>query len=56
LDFTNATQPIQIILKELSNVNYWVKTTYSNASLEEYSNLTEENGTTEDETYYTKDV
>jgi hypothetical protein len=55
-DFVPATQPIQIIKKELSNVNYWVKTTYSNVSLEEYSNLAEENRTTEDETYYTKDV
>jgi hypothetical protein len=55
-DFMPATQPIQIIKKELANVNYWVKTTYSNVSLEEYSNLAEENRTTEDETYYTKDV
>jgi hypothetical protein len=55
-DFAPATQPIQQIVKELANVNYWVKTTYSNVSLEEYSNLAEENRTTEDETYYTKDV
>jgi hypothetical protein len=55
-DFDPVTQPIQIIKKELANVNYWVKTTYSNVSLEEYSNLAEENRTTEDETYYTKDV
>jgi hypothetical protein len=55
-DFNPVTQPIQIIKKELANVNYWVKTTYSNVSLEEYSNLADENRTTEDETYYTKDV
>jgi hypothetical protein len=55
-DFAPATQPVKRILKELANVNYWVKTTYSNVSLEEYSNLAEENRTTEDETYYTKDV
>jgi hypothetical protein len=55
-DFDPVTQPIQIIKKELANVNYWVKTTYSNVSLEEYSNLADENRTTEDETYYTKDV
>jgi hypothetical protein len=55
-DFAPATQPIQQIVKELANVNYWVKTTYSNVSVEEYSNLAEENRTTEDETYYTKDV
>jgi hypothetical protein len=55
-DFAPATQPIQQIIKELANVNYWVKTTYSNVSVEEYSNLAEENRTMEDETYYTKDV
>ena len=55
-DFAPATQPIQIIKKELANVNYWVKTTVSNVTLEEYSNLAEENRTTELETYYTKDV
>jgi hypothetical protein len=55
-DFAPATQPIQQIVKELANVNYWVKTTVSNVSVEEYSNLAEENRTTEDETYYTKDV
>ena len=47
-DFSPATQPIQHILKELSNVNYWVNTTYSNVALEEYSNLAEENRTTID--------
>jgi len=55
-DFEPATQPIQIIKKELGNVNYWVKTTVSNVTLEEYSNLAEENRTTELETYYTKDI
>jgi hypothetical protein len=55
-DFAPATQPIQIIKKELGNVNYWVKTTVSDVSLEEYSNLAEENRTTELETYYTRDV
>jgi hypothetical protein len=55
-DFAPATQPIQIIKKELGNVNYWVKTTVSNVTLEEYSNLAEENRTTELETYYTKDI
>jgi hypothetical protein len=55
-DFEPATQPIQQILKELANVNYWVKTTYSNVTQEEYSNLADENRTTEDETYYTKDI
>jgi hypothetical protein len=55
-DFNPQTQPVQRILKELVNVNYWVKTTVSNVTEEEYSNLTEENRTTEDETYYTKDI
>jgi hypothetical protein len=55
-DFNPQTQPVQRILKELVNVNYWVKTTVSNVTEEEYSNLTDENRTTEDETYYTKDI
>ena len=42
-DFEPATQPVQIIRKETSNVNYWVKTTYENVSEEEYSNLEDEN-------------
>ena len=42
-DFSPVTQPVQRIVKELSNVNYWIGTTYSNVALEEYSNLTEEN-------------
>jgi len=55
-DFNPATQPVQRILKELGNVNYWVKTTYSNVTLEEYSNLAEASRTTEDVAYYTRDV
>ena len=51
-DFEPATQPIQQILKELTNVNYWVKTTYSNVTQEEYSNLADENRTTTTETVY----
>tara|TARA_B100000073_G_scaffold267513_1_gene227106 strand:- start:56 stop:1315 length:1260 start_codon:yes stop_codon:yes gene_type:complete len=42
-DFSPATQPVQIIKKELGNVNYWVETTYTDVEFEEYSNLTEEN-------------
>jgi hypothetical protein len=42
-DFDPVTQPIQIIRKETSNVNYWVKTTYENVSEEDYSNLEDEN-------------
>ena len=42
-DFNPVTQPIQIIKKELQDVNYWVKTTYENVTEEEYSNLTDEN-------------
>jgi hypothetical protein len=42
-DFDPVTQPVQIIRKELSNVNYWVKTTYENVTEEEYSNLADEN-------------
>ena len=42
-DFDPVTQPTQIIRKETSNVNYWVKTTYENVSEEDYSNLEDEN-------------
>ena len=49
------SQPVQIIRKETSNVNYWVKTTYENVSEEEYSNLTEENRRTITETAYTNE-
>jgi hypothetical protein len=42
-DFNPATQSVQQIVKELGNVNYWVETTYSDVTLEEYSKLTEEN-------------
>ena len=42
-DFEPTTQPVQQIVRELSNVNYWVETTYTDVDLEEYSNLTEEN-------------
>jgi len=54
-DFNPVDQPVQRILKELGNVNYWVKTTYSNVTLEEYSNLTDENRTTTIETVYTNE-
>ena len=54
-DFNPPDVPVQRILKELSNVNYWVKTTVSNVSLEEYSNLAEENRTTVTETYYSNE-
>jgi hypothetical protein len=54
-DFDPVTQPVQIIRKETSDVNYWVKTTYENVSEEEYSNLTEENRRTITETAYTNE-
>ena len=54
-DFDPVTQPVQIIRKELSNVNYWVKTTYENVSEEEYSNLNEDIRTTATETVYTNE-
>ena len=41
-DFDPVTQPVQIIRKETSYVNYWVKTTYENVSEEDYSNLEDE--------------
>jgi hypothetical protein len=42
-DFNPATQSVQIIRKEMGDVNYWVKTTYENVTEEEYSNLADEN-------------
>jgi hypothetical protein len=42
-DFDPVTQPVQIIKKEMGEVNYWVNTTYENVSEEEYSNLAHEN-------------
>jgi hypothetical protein len=54
-DFDPVTQPVQIIRKETSDVNYWVKTTYENVTEEEYSNLTEENRRTITETAYTNE-
>ena len=54
-DFAPATQPVQQIVKELSNVNYWVNTTYTDVALEEYSNLTEENRQTVTTTQYSND-
>jgi len=50
-DFDPVTQPVQIIKKEMGDVNYWVKTTYKNVSEEEYSNLTEENRRIVDDIY-----
>ena len=54
-DFAPATQPVQQIVKELSNVNYWVNTTYTDVELEEYSNLTEENRQTVTTTQYSNE-
>ena len=55
-DFNPVDQPVQRIVKELTNVNYWINTTYSNVTLEEYSNLAEASRTTVEETYYTRDI
>jgi hypothetical protein len=50
-DFDPVTQPVQIIRKEMGDVNYWVKTTYENVTEEEYSNLTDENRRIVDDVY-----
>jgi hypothetical protein len=50
-DFEPVTQPVQIIRKEMGDVNYWVKTTYENVTEEEYSNLTDENRRIVDDVY-----
>ena len=54
-DFNPVTQPIKIIKKELQDVNYWVRTTYTNVTQEQYSNLNEETRTIKLETYYTNE-
>jgi len=54
-DFEPVTQPIQTIKKELGNVIYWTKTTYSNVSAEAYSNLTEDNRRTITTTRYSNE-
>ena len=54
-DFNPATQSVQIIRKEMGDVNYWVKTTYENVTEEEYSNLADENQRTITETLYTNE-
>lgn len=54
-DFEPVTQPVQQIVKELSNVNYWVTTTYKDVALERYSNLTEENRQTVTTTRYSNE-
>jgi hypothetical protein len=54
-DFDPVTQPVQIIRKEMGDVNYWVKTTYETVSEEEYSNLNEDIRTTATETVYTNE-
>jgi hypothetical protein len=54
-DFEPVTQPVQQIVKELSNVNYWVTTTYKDVALERYSNLTEENRQTITTTRYSNE-
>jgi hypothetical protein len=54
-DFNPVTQPMQRILKELGNVNYWVETTYSDVTLEEYSKFTEENRRTVATTQYSNE-
>jgi hypothetical protein len=54
-DFEPVTQPIQTIKKELGNVNYWIMTDYLDVSLEEYSNLAEENRRTVTTTQYSNE-
>jgi len=50
-DFDPVTQPVQIIRKEMGDMNYWVKTTYENVTEEEYSNLADENRQIVDDIY-----
>ena len=50
-DFSPVTQPIQNIKKKMESVNYWVKTTFTTITEEEYSNLTEDNRRFVDDIY-----
>jgi hypothetical protein len=54
-DFDPVTQPVQIIKKELQDVNYWVKTTYETITEGEYSILPEKERRMITETVYTND-
>jgi hypothetical protein len=54
-DFEPTTNPVQIIRKEVSNVTYWVNTTYENVTNDEYIHLDEENRRTITETVYTNE-
>jgi hypothetical protein len=54
-DFEPKTQPVQKIIKELGNVNYWIKTTYEDITYEEYSNLTDELRISINETIYSNE-
>ena len=51
-DFEPTTNPVQIIRKEVSNVTYWVNTTYNNVTNDEYLHLDEGNRRTITETVY----
>ena len=54
-DFNPETRPVRRLTKKLANVNYWVTTDYLDVSLEEYSNLTEENRRTVTTTRYSNE-
>jgi hypothetical protein len=40
-DFNPVTQPVQIIKRRLTDINYWIKTEYENISEDEYLYITE---------------
>jgi hypothetical protein len=51
-DFNPSTQPVKRLVKELKDVQYWIETTYSDISYENYSNLSPEDQYIKLETYY----
>src|SRR6056300_13168 len=55
-DFEPVTQPLQIIKKEMGNVNYWIKREVTDVSFEEYSNLADEYRATDTEIYYSNET
>jgi hypothetical protein len=55
-DFEPVTQPIQVIKREMGNVDYWVKKTITNVSFDDYSKLADEYRATDTEIYYSNET
>jgi hypothetical protein len=53
-DFNPRVQPLKRVLKEVRDVQYWIKREPFKTTYEKYLELDEDSRTTETETYYTK--